>query len=122
MSESSLAPKSVSLSATERVEHVLPPDTNHHGTVFGGRVMQWMDLCAGVAAQRHCRRVCVTASVDDLHFLAPIRMGEFAIVKAHVNATFRTSIEVGVRVEGEDPFTGVRRKCLKAYLTFVALD
>ena len=111
-----------SVSRTQMTEMVLPSDTNNLGTVFGGKLMQWIDLCAAMAAQRHSRRTVVTASVDELHFLTPIRSGMIVVLQAQVNAVFRSSIEVGVRVESEVPLTGERRKCVKAYLTFVALD
>ena len=83
--------------------------------------MAWIDITAGIAAQRHARCVVVTASMDDLHFLAPIHAGEVVVLKAQVNRAFHTSMEVGVRVEAENPLTGERRHCSSAYLTFVAL-
>ena len=109
-------------SAVETTHLVLPPDTNAHGTVFGGRIMQWMDIAAGIAAGRHCGRGVVTAAVDELVFARPIRMGDVVIIKASVNHTGRTSMEVGVRVEREDPSSGRREHCLTGYFTFVAVD
>ncbi len=100
---------------------VMPPDANVLGTVFGGKIMEWTDLAGSIAAMRHARLPCVTASIDQLSFLAPIRIGQVAVVRAQVNAVFSTSMEVGVVVFTEDPFTGERRKCCDAYLTFVAL-
>lgn len=111
-----------SASRTQMTEMILPSDTNNLGTVFGGKLMQWIDLCAAIAAQRHCHRTVVTASVDELHFMTPIKAGMIVVLQAQVNAVFRSSLEVGVRVESEAPTTGERRKCVKAYLTFVALD
>ncbi|MFZ5476490.1 MAG: acyl-CoA thioesterase [Myxococcota bacterium] len=101
---------------------VLPPFTNALGTVFGGQVAAWIDTCAAIAAQRFCRRQVVTASIDELHFLNPIQRGHIAILVASVNAAWGRSMEVGVRVEGEDPLTGVRTHTASAYTTFVALD
>ena len=66
-------------------EMVLPPDTNYHGTVFGGRVLQWIDIAGAIAAQRHARGKVVTASMDDMHFLVPIKLGDTVILKASVN-------------------------------------
>ena len=103
-------------------EIVLPSDSNALGTAFGGRIMQWIDLCAAVACQRHCRRRVVTASMDDLHFVAPIKLGMVVELRARVNAVFKTSMEAGVRIESEDPITGERAHVCTAYLTFVAQD
>ena len=83
--------------------------------------MQWIDEVAAVAASRHVAGTAVTAAVDALHFLLPIQLGDLVVLRAQVNAAFRTSVEVGVRVEVEDPRTGARKKTTKAYLTFVAL-
>ena len=109
-------------SYVEMTEIVLPSHANPIGTAFGGQIMAWIDICAGISAQRHARQIVVTASMDDLHFLAPIRVGEVAILKAQVNRTFHSSLEVGVRVEAENPLTGEIRHCSSAYLTFVAID
>ena len=122
MTEIDLHPKPACNSFSEMTEIVLPSHTNPLGTAFGGQVMAWIDICAGIAAQRHARQVVVTASMDDLHFKAPIYQGEFVVLKAQVNRSFHTSMEVGVRVEAENPITGERRHCSSAYLTFVALD
>jgi acyl-CoA hydrolase len=108
-------------SIVEMTEVVLPSDANPLGTVFGGRVVQWIDICATVAAQRHCRQIVVTASMDDLHFLAPIHVGMIALIRATVTRAWRTSVEVEARVDSEDPLSGERRHCVSAYLTFVAL-
>ena len=109
-------------SHVEMIELVLPTHTNALGTAFGGQIMAWIDVCAGIAAARHARRVAVTVSMDDLHFRAPIYLGEVAILKAQVNRSWHTSMEVGVKVEAENTLTGERRHCSSAYLTFVALD
>ncbi len=122
MNENTLRPKPACESYSEMTEIVLPSHTNPLGTAFGGQVMAWIDICAGIAAQRHARQVVVTASMDDLHFRSPIHKGEFVVLKAQVNRSFHTSMEVGVRVEAENPLTGERRHCSSAYLTFVALD
>lgn len=101
---------------------VLPEHTNAIGTIFGGQVAAWIDICAAIAAQRFCRRQVVTASIDELVFHHPIQRGHIAIFRASVNAAWSRSMEVGVRVEGEDPLTGERTHTASAYLTFVALD
>jgi acyl-CoA hydrolase len=101
---------------------VLPGDGNALGSAFGGRIAQWIDVAGAIACQRHCRRRVVTASMDDLHFLKPIRVGMIVELRAQVNATFRTSMESGVRIESEDPLTGERAHVSSAYLTFVAQD
>jgi len=103
-------------------EMVLPPDTNYHGTVFGGRVLQWIDIAGAIAAQRHSHGKVVTASIDDMHFLIPIRLGDTVILKASVNYVHRTSMEVGVRVEREPPTCEIREHAATAYLTFVSVD
>lgn len=112
------------LSRCEMTELVLPGDANVLGTIFGGKVMQWVDIAAAVAAMRHAGTQVVTASIDALHFLSPIRVGEVVVLRAQVNEVFHTSMEVGVRVEAEDPRRSSqgRRYTTRAYLTFVALD
>jgi acyl-CoA hydrolase len=114
--------KSPRASRVMMTESVLPGDGNPLGTAFGGRIAQWIDIAAAVACQRHCRRRVVTASMDDLHFLLPIRVGMIVELRAQVNAAFRTSMEAGVRIESEDPLTGERRHVCSAFLTFVAQD
>jgi acyl-CoA hydrolase len=103
-------------------EIVLPTNANAMGTAFGGAIMSWVDICGGMAAQRHARAVCVTASMDAVDFLAPIKVGFIVNLKAMVNFVGRTSMEVGVRVEAENPLTGERVHAASAYLTFVAID
>jgi acyl-CoA hydrolase len=117
-----LAPKSVAESVVEATELILPGHTNPLGTAFGGRVMALIDITAGVAASRHARAVVVTVGMDEMHFRAPVRLGDILILKASVNFAGTTSMEVGVRVEREDPLTGERLHTATAYLTFVALD
>lgn len=109
-------------SHVEMTEMVLPPDTNYHGTVFGGRILQWIDIAGAIAAQRHTHRKVVTASIDDMHFAVPIRLGDVVVLKAAVNYVHRTSMEVGVRVEREVITSGEREVAATAYLTYVALD
>jgi acyl-CoA hydrolase len=103
-------------------EHVLPNDTNPHGTIFGGRVMALIDIAATLAASRHCRKPVVTASIDELVFHHPVKMGHFVLLEAVVNEAFSTSMEIGVNVYSENPFTGERRHTTTAFTTFVALD
>jgi len=114
--------KPVRESASEYSELALPNDANGLGNVLGGKVMHLVDLAAAITAMRHARRPCVTASVDSLHFLHPVHIGELIILRASVNRVFRTSMEVGVKVMTEKLLTGVRLHTCSAYLTFVALD
>lgn len=106
----------------EMTQIVLPEHTNAHSTIFGGQVAAWIDICAAISAQRFCRKNVVTVSIDELHFLNPIQRGQIAIFQSMVNCAWKHSMEVGVRVEGEDPLTGVRTHTASAYLTFVALE
>jgi acyl-CoA hydrolase len=115
-------PKPASLSVTEMNEIILPSDSNALGSAFGGKVMQWIDICAAMTAQRHCRTAVVTASMDELHFHAPIRVGMIASLRGEVKATFRRSLEIEVDVHSEDPLTGIKKHCCSAVLTFTALD
>src|SRR5262245_11133718 len=101
---------------------VLPQDTNALGTIFGGRIMEWIDIAASIVAMRHCRRVAVTASMDALDFIEPVKLGDIVILRASVNYVHKTSMEIGVRVEAENPRSGDCRHTSSAYLTFVALD
>ena len=117
-----LPEKHASASRAETTHFVLPGATNALGTIFGGTIMQWIDEIAAVCASRHAEGTAVTAAVDALQFLAPIQMGDLVVLRAQVNDAGHTSMEVGVRVEVEDPRTGVRKKTTKAYLTFVAVD
>ena len=102
---------------------VMPMHTNGvSGVMFGGIMMQWIDVCAGVAAMRHASGAVLTASIDRLDFLSPVKVGEIVVLQAQVNYAGRTSMEVGCRVETEDMRTGTRRYVTKSYLTFVAVD
>jgi len=102
-------------------QRILPGDTNPLNAAFGGRIMEWIDICGGICAQRHCREVVVTASMDQLHFHASIRVGWIVTLRARVLAAFHTSMEVGVMVHAENPLTGESSLTTTALLTFVAL-
>jgi len=104
------------------IQLVLPNDTNPIGNVLGGTVMHWIDIVAAITSHRHAGRICVTASMDDLAFEAPIRMGNVARLHARVTYTSNTSVEVQVDVDAEDLSTGERRRTSTAHLTFVAID
>jgi acyl-CoA hydrolase len=114
--------KTPSQTVMEMNQLVLPQHTNSLGTVFGGTIMSWIDICAAMSAQRHARSVVVTASMDQLDFLAPIKNGQLVNLRSAVNYVGRTSMEVGVRVEAEDTLTGERVHAASAYVTFVAID
>src|SRR5215510_1409455 len=109
-------------SRVETSQIVLPGLTNTHGTIFGGILMQWIDIAGGISAARHCGGPVVTASVDRVHFLEPVQLGAVVTVQAQVNFAGRTSMEVGVRVLAEDRNMGGRRQTTRAFLTFVAVD
>ncbi len=115
-------PRSVQQSHVEMTEIVMPNDANPLGNLMGGRVMQWIDIAAAIAAGRHSRRQCVTASVDRIDWLAPVRVGSIVLLRASVNAAFHTSMECGVKVLCEDRATGRQTHVASAYLIFVALD
>ncbi|HUT28814.1 MAG TPA: acyl-CoA thioesterase [Sedimentisphaerales bacterium] len=101
---------------------VMPDQANPYGTAFGGVVVAWIDMVASMAAQKHCGKEVVTASIDSLNFREPIYIGEHVVLKASVNYAGRTSMEVGVRVTREDPYSGKEVVATTAHLTFVALD
>ena len=123
MQEQTIAPKhSVRHSQVEMTELVLPNDTNQLGNLLGGRLMHLMDIAMAIAAARHSGLVCVTASVDEINFLHPIRLGQVVILHASVNRVFRTSMEVGVKVFCEDLKSGKRTHTNSAYMTFVGLN
>jgi acyl-CoA hydrolase len=123
VTESTLTPPfSPQSSRVETAHVVLPGLTNAHGTIFGGMLMQWIDVAGAIAAARHAQGPVVTASVDRVHFLEPVRVGAVVIVQAQVNFSARTSMEVGVRVLVEDPRTRTRVQVTRAYVTFVAVD
>ena len=117
-----MEPRPQSASITQMTEYVLPQHTNALGGVFGGQIMAWVDLCGAICAQRHSGRMAVTAFVDDLKFEQPVRVGEVVRLEARVTATFRTSMEIEIVVEGEDATTGRRWPCVTARVTFVAID
>ena len=112
----------VSASKVEMTEIVFPNDANPLGNVMGGRVMQWIDVCAAISAGRHARTPVVTASVDRIDFLHPVRVGSIVVLFASVNFAGRTSMEVGVKVYSESRASGTRSHVASAYLTFVSLD
>jgi len=117
-----MEPKSPADSLAVMTQMILPSDANPLNAAFGGRILEWIDVCAGISAGRHCRHAVVTASMDDLHFHASIRVGWVVTLRARVLAAFRSSMEVGVRVTAENPLTGEHRLTTTALLTFVALD
>ena len=122
MPDATMRGKPVHDSQSDMCQVILPNDANPLGTALGGVVMHWVDLVAAIAAQRHTGSYVVTASVDHMDFLCPVRVGEVVILKSSVNRVFRTSLEVGVKVFRENPFTGLRQHASSAYLTFVAVD
>ena len=117
-----LEPKPPSASVTEMVEVVLPNDANPMGFMLGGAVMHLIDLAGAIAAFRHARALMVTAAVDGVEFLNPIKVGDFVVLKARVTAVFTTSLEVEVKVYSEGALTGKRQLTSRAYLTFVTLE
>jgi acyl-CoA hydrolase len=114
--------KKPSDSHTVMTEIVLPNDTNVFGNLMGGRLMYWMDIAAAIAAQRHCNAPVVTASVDNISFENPIKLGNTVHIEAWVSRTFTTSMEVHMKVWGEDFTQQYKYKSNEAYYTFVALD
>src|SRR6476620_11688640 len=117
-----LTPKRSDESATEMVQVVLPNDANPLGFILGGTVMHLIDIAGAIACHRHTRTLLVTAAVDDLQFLHPIKVGDLIILKASVTCVFSTSLEVQVDVFSEEILTGRRRMTSTAFLTFVAID
>ncbi len=114
--------KTPSESQTEMVQVVLPNDANPLGFILGGTVMHLIDITGAIACHRHTRSLLVTAAVDGLQFLHPIKVGDLIILKARVTAAWSTSLEVEVEVFSEETLTGLRRMTSLAYLTFVAVD
>jgi acyl-CoA hydrolase len=112
----------VAESATEMTQLVLPQHANVHGTLLGGTVMHWVDLAAGIVANRHSRRPVVTAAFDEMSFLAPVMVGQIALLHARLTLVDHSSMEIRVEVESEDVLTGEKRRTGTAYVTFVALD
>src|SRR5664279_860892 len=122
MSDEKVVSRTVSQSQAERSEIIFPADSNALGNLFGGRLMQFIDLVGAVAAVRHCRAIVVTASIDHSDFVAPVHIGDLLILKASVNRAFRTSMEVGVRAMVEDAHSQTLRHVSSAYVTYVAVD
>lgn len=119
----SLEGKPVSASAIiDQVVEVFPNDLNPHGTLFGGRLMHLVDNLAAIVAKRHSGKVCVTLGIDSVRFLNPARHGDILVCKSSVNKTWRTSMEIGVKVIAEDFRTLEQKNILSAYFTFVAMD
>jgi acyl-CoA hydrolase len=117
-----LTPKPASASATEMVQVVLPNDANPLGFILGGTVMHLIDIAGAIACHRHTRSLLVTAAVDGLQFLHPIKIGDLIILKSRVTCTFNTSLEAQVEVYSEELLTGKRQLTSRAYLTFVAIS
>ena len=115
-------PISPSRSFVQMTELILPNHMNALGTAFGGVIMSWMDISASISASRYCSKNVVTASIDDVHFLAPVHQGDVVCLASQVNYTHKTSMEVGVKVTAENIQTKNLRQTATAYLTFVALD
>ena len=118
----SLQPRPASDSYTEMVQVVLPNDANPLGFLLGGTAMHLIDIAGAIACHRHTRSLVVTAAVDGLQFLNPVKVGDLIVLKASVTATFHSSLEVEVEVFSEEVLTGERRLTSRAYLTFVAID
>jgi acyl-CoA hydrolase len=109
-------------SFVEMTQMVLPSDTNALGTIFGGKIMSWVDIAGAIAAQRHARRNVVTVSMDQLHFRNPVKLGYTVRIRAQVAFVARTSMEVVVEIHAENPLSGEVTHTASASLTFVALD
>jgi acyl-CoA hydrolase len=109
-------------SVTVMNEIVLPNDTNVFGNLMGGRLMYWMDIAAGITAVKHCNAPCMTASVDNLSFKTPIKLGNVVHIEAKITRAFTTSMEIHLKVWGEDNLHQYSYESNEAYLTFVALD
>jgi acyl-CoA hydrolase len=120
-SEAPRAVRTVAESQSERSEIIFPADSNALGNLFGGRLMQFIDLVGAMAASRHSRAMTVTASMDHLDFVAPVRVGQLLILKASVNRAFRTSMEIGVKAMVEDVQKDTLCHVASAYITFVAI-
>lgn len=117
-----MEPKKSSETVTIMTELVLPNDTNLFGNLMGGRLMYWMDIAAALSSQKLSSSLCVTASVDNISFENPIRLGNVVHIEARVSRTFNSSMEVHLKVWGEDPLQKFKYKSNEAYYTFVALD
>jgi acyl-CoA hydrolase len=117
-----MRPRPVCDSKSEMTEIVLPNDANPLNALLGGRLMHWIDMAAAMAAHRHSRQYVVTASIDHLDFLVPVRVGDIVILRSSVNRVYHTSMEVGVKVWVENYHTESNQHVSSAYLTFVAVD
>src|ERR1700680_3929885 len=122
MTDDSLVPRPVRDSQSEMAEIVLPNDANPLAALLGGRLMHWIDLAGAMAAHRHSRNYVVTASVDHMDFVVPVRVGDLVILRSSVNRVFNTSMEVGVKVHVENYIADTSQHVSSAYLTFVAID
>jgi acyl-CoA hydrolase len=122
MSEEMLMPRPVRDSQSEMTEIVLPNDANPLAALLGGRLMHWIDLSGAMAAHRHSRSHVVTASLDHIDFLVPVRVGDLVILRSSVNRVFRTSMETGVKIFVENYIADTTQHVASAYLTFVAID
>lgn len=122
IAKKSSTPGTVAYTHVEMTQVVMPQVTNIHGTIFGGQILAWIDICAGVSAQRHCRTSVVTASFDEVHFLIPIKHGHVVILESQLNAVFHSSMEIGTIVTAENPLTGERNVAVRAYCSFVSLS
>jgi len=122
MTNDTLVPRPVRDSQSEMAEIVLPNDANPLGDLLGGRLMHWIDLAGAMAAHRHSRNYVVTASVDHIDFLVPVRVGDLVILRSSVNRVFHTSMEVGVKIFVENYIADTAQHVASAYLTFVAID
>ncbi len=118
----SLKAKPAKESLTINTEVVMPNDTNHIGNLFGGKLLQWMDITAAIAAGRHSKRVVVTASINNVSFDNPIKQNSVVTLEAKVSRAFTSSMEVFIDVYVEDRITGHKTKCNEAIFTFVAID
>lgn len=114
--------KAAKESYTEMNELVLPNDTNTFGNLMGGKLLYWMDICSAMAAQKHCNNVVVTASVDNVSFKRPVKLGEVVTIRAQVTRSFKSSLEVRMEVFAQNLPKGTKDKSNEAYYTFVALD
>jgi acyl-CoA hydrolase len=114
--------KKISESLNRMTELVLPNDTNTFGNLMGGRLMYWMDIAAALAALKHCAAPVVTASVDNISFETPIKLGNVVHIEAKVTRAFNSSMEVHMKVWGEDAIQQYKYKSNEAYYTFVSLD
>jgi acyl-CoA hydrolase len=122
MTDDLLVPRPVCDSQSEMAEIVLPNDANPLVSLLGGRLMHWIDLAGAMAAHRHSRSYVVTASVDHIDFLVPVRVGDLVILRSSVNRVFQTSMEVGVKVLVENYIADTSQHVASAYLTFVSID